>query len=182
MTNLRQSDMRLKRGLPFQNRSLVCGYSIGNDRWGVEYEKTDTNNTKRANNAKRTVFTHSDHHRMLVQGVESVSSSDRDFSHRKIWGVRVRRLGRDFNFKIGISAWAVDSGINPYALCITNGFVDNGNSRLNDGDVIWVLSHRGKLRFAVNGFVLPKVFKLLQSQYKLTVELFDRMELEILAY
>ena len=93
-------------------------------------------------------------------------------------------MGTELNFKIGISAWTVESTMNPYALVIDNGFVigDRANWRLNDGDILSLLCYRQKLRFAVNSEPFPKEFTLLPTRYKLTVELFDQkcMELEIL--
>ena len=90
-------------------------------------------------------------------------------------------LRQNFTFKIGIRPCKGESNGVAYTLRVANGTFESPNEWvLKDGDVISIMYHVGKLRFAVNGDEYPKKFDVVPARYRLTVELYDCMEMEIL--
>lgn len=164
----------------------VCA-SYDGDRWDLESDsdiKLDDNNTKLI--VLKSLF----FDRRVVRGVDEWCCSRYDTMNRKVWRIRVHRLGkRDFMFKIGIRQCTTFKERRPkqyrassYMLRVANGSIESSDWILEDGDIISILYHRKFCKFAVNNRQFPIEFQVLplESAYCLVVELYDCVEVEIL--
>lgn len=151
------------------------------DEWNLQLDQGITyggNNTKLI--VKNTL--HSKERMIMGNCLFSCS----DLFNRKLWRIRVRRVGkRPFCFHIGIAnADIIDETL--HTLRIIHGFIHRGSIassdwQLNHRDVISILYHLDKVNFAVNDRICPLPIECDPAHYRLVTKVFDAVELQILS-